>query len=159
MATSALMQAPMIKSILPPGKQVGILTISMSTLTDDHLLAAGVPLDTPIAGTDGGREFTEKLLGDCLEVDFDLCREDMRDAALELVADNENLGAILLECTNMVPYAEDIRRLTGTAGLFDLHFGRLAASGFHAQTVSLRAKGSSQKFITAGLQTSWFLRF
>ena len=112
-ATSALMQAPMIKSILPPGRQVGILTISKSTLTDDHLLAAGVPLDTPVAGTDGGREFTEKLLGDCLEVDFDLCREDMRDAALELVADNESVGAVLLECTNMVPYADDIRRLTG----------------------------------------------
>lgn len=112
-ATSALMQVPMINSILPPGKQVGILTISKSTLTDSHLLAAGVPLDAPIAGTDGGQEFTEKLLGDCVEVDFALCLEDMRDAARELVAENENLGAILLECTNMVPYADDIRRLTG----------------------------------------------
>ncbi len=39
-ATSSLMQAPMIQALLPPGRRVGILTISKATLTEAHLAAA-----------------------------------------------------------------------------------------------------------------------
>ncbi|MBG6147727.1 Asp/Glu/hydantoin racemase [Labrenzia sp. EL_142] len=113
LATSSLMQVPMVQSTLPPGKRVGILTISRETLTDDHLTAANVPLNTPIVGTENGRVFTRDILGDAPEIDFAACLEDMRDAARELVSTNGDLGAIVLECTNMVPYAADIRRLTG----------------------------------------------
>lgn len=112
-ATSALMQVPMVAAMLPPGKRVGILTISKGTLTEEHLRAAGVPEGTPIVGTDGGREFTDKILGNSPVVDFGKCREDMRDAARELVSAPEDLGAIVLECTNMVPYASDVRKITG----------------------------------------------
>lgn len=112
-ATSALMQVPLVQSLLPPGKRVGVLTISKSTLTEDHLKAAGVPLDTPIAGTEGGRAFTDAILEDCLEIDFAACRLDLLDAALGLLEEHPDVGAIVLECTNMVPYAADIRKATG----------------------------------------------
>src|ERR1700741_3049203 len=62
-ATSSLMQAAAIERLLPPGRQVGILTISAATLTPAHLAAAGVPEHTPVAGTDDGREFTRAILG------------------------------------------------------------------------------------------------
>src|SRR5262249_21726542 len=61
-ATSSLMQAPFIERLLPPGKRVGIITVSKASLTEAHLKAAGVALDTPVVGTDGGREFTRVLL-------------------------------------------------------------------------------------------------
>ena len=112
-ATSALMQVPMVQALLPPGKRVGVLTISKETLTPAHLRAAGAPEDTPIGGTDGLRCFTRDILGDALEIDFEACRLDMIDGARALVADNPDLGAIVLECTNMVPYAQDLRRVTG----------------------------------------------
>ena len=112
-ATSALMQVPMVAALLPPGKRVGILTISRATLSEDHLKAARVPLDTPIVGTDEGRCFTREVLGDCERIDFEDARLDLLDAAAELVTQNEGVGAIVLECTNMVPYAADIRKLTG----------------------------------------------
>ena len=112
-AASALMQVPLVQSLLPPGRRVGILTISKSTLTDDHLAAAQVPLDTPIVGTEGGREFTDAILGDREEIDFAACRLDLLDAARTLTEDHRDIGAIVLECTNMVPYAADIRKVTG----------------------------------------------
>ncbi|WP_039018581.1 aspartate/glutamate racemase family protein [Halocynthiibacter namhaensis] len=112
-ATSSLMQVPMVQSMLPPGKRVGILTISKETLTDKHLKAAGVPLDTPIMGTEGGKVFTRDILGDALEIDFAACREDMLEAARIFVKTHPDLGAIVLECTNMTPYAADVRRETG----------------------------------------------
>lgn len=112
-ATSSLIQAPMIAATLPPGRHITVLTISADTLTKAHLAAAGVPEGTPVVGTDGGREFTRAVLGDESEIDFAAARADLLDAADALVATHPDTGAILLECTNMVPYAADIRRKTG----------------------------------------------
>lgn len=112
-ATSSLMQVPMVQALLPKGKRVGILTISKETLTPGHLRASNVPLDTPIIGTDGGRVFTRDILGDAPEIDFAACRLDMLDAASDMMAQHKDVGAIVLECTNMTPYAADIRRQTG----------------------------------------------
>ncbi|WP_050604287.1 aspartate/glutamate racemase family protein [Ruegeria sp. 6PALISEP08] len=112
-ATSSLMQVEMVNCILPAGKRAGVLTISASTLTKDHLLAANVPLDTPIGTTEGGQEFTRVILGNELSLDVGKAREDNVQAALALVADNPDLGAIVLECTNMCPYASDIQQATG----------------------------------------------
>jgi Asp/Glu/hydantoin racemase len=112
-ATSSLMQAPMIQATLPPGKSVGILTISASTLTEEHLRKAGVAEGTPVAGTDQGREFSRVILNNEERLDVEAARLDLIDAGRNLAQANPDLGAILLECTNMVPYAADINRATG----------------------------------------------
>lgn len=112
-ATSSLMQIPLVQHMLPPGKRVGVITISKTNLSDAHLQAAGAPLDTPIVGTDEGRAFTHGILDDQASIDFEACRLDLLDSARELVTGHENIGAIVLECTNMTPYAADIRKMTG----------------------------------------------
>lgn len=112
-ATSSLMQVEMVNRLLPAGRCAGVLTISASTLTPMHLVKAGVPQDTPIGTTEGGREFTRAILDNELELDVDLARADNVAAALALKDANPDLGAIVLECTNMVPYAADIRVATG----------------------------------------------
>jgi Asp/Glu/hydantoin racemase len=111
-ATSSLMQVPMVNRLLPRGRRAGILTISASTLTSLHLDKAGVPAGTPVGTTEGGREFTRAILGNELELDVEAARQDNIDAAAALVAANPDLGAIVLECTNMVPYAADIHAKT-----------------------------------------------
>ena len=110
---SSLAQTAMVNHTLPAGKRAGILTISGSTLTDRHLAAAGVPPDTPIGTTEGGREFTRVILGNELALNTDLARQDNVDAALALQKATPDLGAIVLECTNMTPYAADISAATG----------------------------------------------
>lgn len=112
-ATSSLMQVSMVNRVLPAGKRAGILTISASTLTADHLSKAEVPEGTPIGTTEGGQEFTRAILGNELTLDVDKARTDNVAAALALQADNPDLGAIVLECTNMCPYASDIQQATG----------------------------------------------
>lgn len=112
-ATSSLMQIPMIRAILPAGRRVGVLTISEANLTAEYLSAAGAPADTPVVGTEGGRTFTTAILDGHLDIDFEACREDLLDAAKTLTSRHSDVGAIVLECTNMVPYAADIRRETG----------------------------------------------
>jgi hypothetical protein len=112
-ATSSLMQAPLIQRLLPPDRRVGILTISAESLDPDHLAAAGVDLQTPVVGTESGREFTRAILDDEASLDVDLARIDHLDAGRRLVADHPDVGAILLECTNMVPYAPMLRQELG----------------------------------------------
>ncbi len=112
-ATSSLMQVDLVNRLLPPGRRAGILTISASTLTPRHLEAAGVPANTPVGSTEGGREFTRAILGNELELDVDLARQDNMEAAMALCAAHPDVGAIVLECTNMVPYAADVRMATG----------------------------------------------
>lgn len=111
--TSSLMQVEMVNRILPAGKRAGVLTISGSTLTQAHLDKARVPAGTPIGTTEGGLEFTRAILGNEPELNVDLARKDNVAAGMALKEGNPDLGAIVLECTNMCPYAADITRATG----------------------------------------------
>lgn len=108
-ATSSLMQVPMVQALLPRGARVGVLTISAGSLRPDDLLAAGCPADTPVAGTEAGREFARVFLQDEPELDVDLARADLVAAARELMTRHPDVGAIVLECTNMVPFAPTFR--------------------------------------------------
>jgi hypothetical protein len=113
-ATSSLMQVPWVQSTLPPGKRVGLVTVSGSTLTPEHLAAAGVPLDTPLIGTENGREFFRVLIkGESVDMDVVLAEEDVVGAGKALVAAHPDVGAIVLECTNMPPYAAALRAAVG----------------------------------------------
>ncbi len=107
-AISSLMQAPFIQSTLPPGKRVGILTISAATMTQRHLQAIGVDSSIPIVGTDGGQEFTRAILNDEPRMDIAAAEQDVVNGALELVSKHADIGAVLLECTNMCPYARAV---------------------------------------------------
>lgn len=112
-ASSSLMQVPMVQGLLPPGQRVGVLTISKNSLTAAHLKASGVATDTPIVGTDDGREFSRVILDDEPTMDVELARADLVDAGHQLIKDFPETGAIVLECTNMVPYAADLRQTLG----------------------------------------------
>lgn len=112
-ASSSLMQAAPVQAMLPHDKRVGILTISAATLGPAHLDAALVPSNTAVGGVDPDGEFARGILGDAIEIDFSACRREVIEAARRLTSDAPDLGAIVLECTNMVPYADDVRRLTG----------------------------------------------
>ncbi|MSP47969.1 MAG: aspartate/glutamate racemase family protein [Alphaproteobacteria bacterium] len=112
-ATSSLMQIPMVQATLPPGKRVGVLTVDARSLSPDHLIAAGVPADTPIMGTEGGREFTRVLIGNEERLDVAAAEQDLLTAGRALVAKHNDIGALVLECTNMAPYSAALRRALG----------------------------------------------
>jgi hypothetical protein len=104
-ATSSLMQIPFIERVLPPGKRVGVLTVSAANLTGEHIRAAGADPGTPVVGTDDGSEFTRVMINDEERLDVAAAERDILAAGDRLVASHDGIGAVLLECTNMVPYA------------------------------------------------------
>ncbi|MDH2344709.1 MULTISPECIES: aspartate/glutamate racemase family protein [unclassified Bradyrhizobium] len=113
-ATSSLMQVPWVQATLPPGRRVGLVTVSGSTLTPAHLEGAGVPLDTPLVGTEHGKEFFRVLIkAEKDDMDIAQAERDVVEAGKDLVAKHPDVGAIVLECTNMPPYAAALQAEVG----------------------------------------------
>jgi len=113
-ASSALIQVPWVQAMLPPGKRVGIITICATTLTPAHLSAVGVPADTPVVGTERGRELFRVLIkAEKEELNIAAAEQDILDAARTLLARHPEVGALVLECTNMPPYAAALRETLG----------------------------------------------
>jgi len=104
-ASSSLMQLPMVESLLPPGRRAGIITIDKTSLTPHHLACAGLAADTPVEGVEEGRELARVILGDEPTLDVAAAEADMIEAGRRLVERHPEVGAIVLECTNMCPYA------------------------------------------------------
>ena len=111
--TSALLQAAPVQALLPPGRRVGILTISATSLTANHLGAVGVPAGTPVWGVADGCEFQRVILNDEPELDVARAEKDLVEAAVAFQTHHPELGAILFECTNMPPYKASVREATG----------------------------------------------
>jgi hypothetical protein len=119
--TSSLLLVPLVHRMLAPGRRIGLMTVNGAGLTPEHLAGAGVGPDIPpvVAGMEGEKEFTRVLLDDELELDVDAAREEHVRVARRLVDEHPDVGAIVLECTNMPPYAADVQRVTGLP-VFDI---------------------------------------
>lgn len=133
-ATSSLMQVPLVAATLPPQKTVGIVTVSKDSLTAAHLAAAGVAAGTPIAGVPADGAFAGTLLDDRPHLDVEASRLEVVEAAMVLKRTTPELGAVVLECTNMDPYAADVRKATGVP----VHSIRTFMLWFHASLAPAR---------------------
>ena len=102
-AASALLQVAPVERMLPAGKRVGIVTFEAASLTADHLIAAGAAPDAPVEGIEGG-ELHRVICGDLPQLDQAAAGRDVVAAALRLKARGD-VGALVLECANMAPYA------------------------------------------------------
>ena len=112
-ATSALLQVPMVARILPKGRRPAILTFSAEGLTPAHLEAVGVDPTTPIVGMPPTSEFQRAIRQGDPTVPFETLRAEVLKAAGEAARAGPGIGALVLECTNLTPWSRDIARATG----------------------------------------------
>lgn len=112
-AMSSLIQIPWIKMLLKPGEKIGILSANGKSVTERLLQSCGVNDSSGlvIKGLEDTKEFS------AVDVDrplFDngIARQEVVDGALEIVRRNDDIGAILLECSDMPPYAADVQAAT-----------------------------------------------
>jgi hypothetical protein len=67
-----------------------------------------------VEGTEHGREFFRVLIrGEKQDMDVALAEQDILEAGRRLVSRHPEVGAIVLECTNMPPYAAALRAALG----------------------------------------------
>ena len=119
--TSSLMLVPLVHRMLPAGRAVGVLTVDASALKAEHFAGAGIAPDMKVvvAGMETEKEFTRVLLDDLLTLDVDAARAEHLTVARRMLVAHPEVGAIVLECTNMPPYRADIQMATGLP-VFDI---------------------------------------
>ena len=113
--TSALLQVPMASRLLGPGQVVGVLT-ERPNLTDRHFSAVGcVPGETPllVQAMPENAVFPTVFIDGATEADVDLLEREMVDTAVEFTRAHPEVGVLVLECTNFVPFSQAMRRATG----------------------------------------------
>lgn len=107
-AISSLVQLPWIAAMLSPGRKIGVLTADQSSLTDKLLQNCGISeeLKQRIVVKDlrNAPEFSCILEGRG-EFDNGRVEQEVVGAALEILEKYPETGAILLECSDMPPYA------------------------------------------------------
>ena len=119
--TSSLMQVPFVHAMLKPNQKVGIITIDAQALSRKHLEAAGAAsVPHVIAGTEDEQEFSRAILGNESELDTVRSESELVKVADRLVSGNPDVAAIVLECTNMTPYAAGIQEKVGLP-VFDIY--------------------------------------
>ncbi len=91
----------------------GVLTVDAQALGAAHLHAAGAAPDTPIEGLAPGCALQRTLLEDLPTLDIAQAEIDAVAAARRLVERHAAIDSIVLECTNLPPYADAISRATG----------------------------------------------
>lgn len=111
-ATSALLQVPWLERLLPAGQRVGVITFNGASLGRPHFDGVGAALDTPVVGLRDDGPFRRALLGDASVDSFEAREADTIEAAQRLMREYPNTGAIVLECTNLVPHAAAIHAAT-----------------------------------------------
>ena len=109
--TSSLMQVPLVSAMLKPTQKVGIITIHSKILSQKHLGAVGADkVPHVIIGTEDEEEFARVILENEMELDVERSKADLIKVATRLVSENPDVGAVVLECTNMTPYAAAVQK-------------------------------------------------
>ena len=98
---------------LPELARPGVLTVHASSLGAAELISAGADPATPVEGLAPGCSLQRTLLEDLPALDMDAARREVEEAALRLVQRHPALDSIVLECTNLPPYADAVRDATG----------------------------------------------
>ncbi len=110
--TSSLLQVDMVWRMLRPDQKVGILTADKSCLKEEFFQSVGCEKTPkvvyglehsvmPIAFNNGEGSYEVEVL-----------RGQMEAEAEKMVTEHPEVGAIVLECTNMPPFAAAIQRRT-----------------------------------------------
>ena len=121
MLSSALLQVPYVSRVIDPGKRVAILT-ERPNLTERHYNGVGWSAnDIPVTvcAMPDGAVFPKVFIDQSVTADRDVLEREMVDLAVR-AAKEPGVGALVLECTNFVPFSQAMRRATGLP-VYDLY--------------------------------------
>jgi Asp/Glu/hydantoin racemase len=112
--TSSLMQAPLVKNMLGKQKTLGIITAKKSALSSLHLKNAGINSDVSlhIEGLEACTEWNKIFLSPDDDIDLATIEHDITNI-VSLMMKQSDIGAFILECTDLPPFADIIRKVTG----------------------------------------------
>lgn len=119
--SSSLIQLPMVHRMLASDRPIGLLVADENSFTRRHLAAIGgesVPIR--VAGMSAHPEFREVILeGHRNNLDANRLGREVLDEVEQLATHSPDLGALIIECTDLVPYRHTIQQRLGVP-VFDI---------------------------------------
>jgi hypothetical protein len=112
---SSLLQLPMIAAGLAPSRPIAVITANSSNLTLDFMARAGVTVRNPvvICGMQTMPEFRSAVLEEKGSINAALIEEEIVGLARQVKEERPDLGAFLLECSMLPPYAKAVQNSIG----------------------------------------------
>jgi hypothetical protein len=113
--TSSLLQVPIVLRMLGRGAAVGILTADRKHLTENHLRQAGISPDMRvfISGIEDVGEFQKVRQDPDAVLDEVRFRQEVVGAVRNMIQRHPAIRAVVLECTDLPPCSDAIRRELG----------------------------------------------
>lgn len=113
--SSSLVQIPLMHQMAGGRGRVGVITAKKAALTIRHLAAVGADA-TPVAigGMEDQPEFSQVILqGRRMELDEAKVAAELVTVATRLTAGHADISSLVLECTDLPPYAGALQSATG----------------------------------------------
>lgn len=110
---SSLCQIPIIKLGLKSSQKIAVFAASGENLNETLLQKVGVDLNDCVIQNIGNLESFAPIRWGKTQLDNGRLTKDLMEVAQKLVSGRSDIGAILLECSDLPPYANDIQRATG----------------------------------------------
>jgi len=120
--TTALMQVPLVSAMIGKGRKVGIITERAHLLTENHFQGAGwssSQIPVVVQGMPEDAYFPTVFIGNSPEADIGRLEQDMVGLGKTLVREHPDVGAIVCECTNFVPFNKAVQEAVGLP-IFDI---------------------------------------
>lgn len=114
-ALSSLLQIPWVLSTLKPSQKIAVLTADEKSITERLLDNCGISTEMRerlVIKDLASSENFSCVIKNWGEWDNDKARTDVVSRAVAAIEENNDIGAILLECSDMPPYASAIQTAT-----------------------------------------------
>lgn len=108
-ASSSLLQIPMVRSIMPRGRDVGVITPDARSLTESCFTGLGLQCDMPVAGLPEDEEGQQGKQVQIRGADFRKQEARVLKAAGELMRSGKKIGGIVMECASLSPFSASIQ--------------------------------------------------
>ena len=108
---SSLNLIPLIAGFLPNRQKIGLITGDTRLLKSRHLEAAGADTERlVIRGMENSEEFQKVVINRGRKLDPDAMQAGVLTAVDDLFRSGESIGAVVLECTNLITFKSDIQQ-------------------------------------------------
>jgi hypothetical protein len=112
--TSSLLQLPFIERTLRPRDRIGILTADAGNLTEEHLRRAGGDVGRlTVCGLENEPFFREAIFSGSGRMEVEKVEAEVVAQARRMTTADPAIRAVLLECSNLPPYAAAVQRAVG----------------------------------------------
>lgn len=156
-ATSSLLQVPYVLNMISPKKKIAVITFDPTTLSKTHFQGVGINDEmmkrVVVTGCKPNGPLHKIIVDGDSYIQEELEKE-LVNISLETIKNNHSsIGAFVLECTQMPPYAKAIQKATNLPVFDGVTMVNWFYSGLHCKNVpvdenkedGLRKRKRSQK--------------